>query len=578
MAYRRCFLILLIVSVGVLIAVASPLAAQTCTNICTQPVTTSSPNNHYFINSCGNEGGTSIPLLGISFEYLCHISIPPTSPLAAQYCSLSNFQTIFYISQSNNNHLVRINTIFNSSPGVQLGNVNQSHQIVPFNDEQPYPWSYTNINTGTFAWDLSQIDTTFLNNLEAVICGAYQQNLVVEITLFDPWNPAWASSPFNPVNAKAGQGFSASRYFADTSADTMGSQNANTRAWQKAGVVQIVNRLKRYPNIIWEVANEPDLNPAAPIANVVAWEETVVSWIEGADTTHLIMVNGHTATTFAWNVAGSKVQTGHYHTIHISGDDGAIQSMRDSSIASFRQTWPFGFSENRSVPDTVPGHPTQINVRTVDDVRAEAWEFVVGGGGLFNAYSYNMTYGNHTDPTRDPTIVTTQLGYLAIFLINPMLAGGGESIDLATSQQASCDGGTDWCTGLPGWGTTETNRSPACAAVNVYWSTMQSANSHVLYIHHGELLSNVYGGSPQFDGAHEEPCSAGAGTGYTTPLKVRVQTSGCWSLVWLDPKSYVTLAQSYMQLTAGAPAVAAPIKPVYADDVAIALSYYAPTC
>ncbi|HEY8019999.1 MAG TPA: hypothetical protein VIH93_02800, partial [Thermoanaerobaculia bacterium] len=40
-------------------------------------------NHHYFVYK-----GATLPLLGMSYEYLCHIAQPQR---AAQYCALSNY-------------------------------------------------------------------------------------------------------------------------------------------------------------------------------------------------------------------------------------------------------------------------------------------------------------------------------------------------------------------------------------------------------------------------------------------------------------------------------------------------------
>ena len=544
-------------------------------------------NNHYFYaGSWASYGSQPLPLVGMSYEYLCHVSIP--GALGSQYCSLANFQTTFANLENNLNTVVRVNATFNSSPGIQDSNPNpQGQGFVPFQDEQIYPWFYSNPSLGTIYWDLSQTDQTFLNNLERVVCSAYQHGLVVEVTLFDPWNPTWASSPFNPSNTKpgAGQGFTGSstgQYFADMSTDTPINQNGTTRGYQKAGVVQIVSRLRKYPNVIWEVANEPDLMAPGPVANVVQWENTVVQWIQQNDSVppHLIMINGHSPApaSFAWAVQEatdrSFIETAHYTSIHSSPDEGAIDIMRDPNLAAYTSTWALGFSENRSVPDILKINGIyQIDVRKVDDVRAEAWEFVLGGGGLFNGYSYNMSY---TDPTRDPQVVSAELYQLMELLYAP-----GKRywplIDLNTAQPASCNKTGDWCFGLPTWGQPDLNGTGGCAnTANAYWSAISSANNYLIYIHHGTTLNAVYNGQASviYDGFHELPCGNGSNSGFLTPLEVSIPTTGCLQVVWLDPRTGTVLSNTTIPLTGGAPPVPVPTTPLYKDDVAVVLAYW----
>ncbi|MBV8199469.1 MAG: hypothetical protein JOZ15_02490 [Acidobacteria bacterium] len=72
-------------------------------------------NNHYFFaGSWASYGSQALPLVGMSYEYLCHVSIP--GALGSQYCSLGNFQTTFANLENNLNTVVRVNATFNSSP------------------------------------------------------------------------------------------------------------------------------------------------------------------------------------------------------------------------------------------------------------------------------------------------------------------------------------------------------------------------------------------------------------------------------------------------------------------------------
>src|SRR5205085_606019 len=164
----------------------------------------------------------------------------------------------------------------------------------------PFFWS-------GWQWNPSRaIDTMWVNNLQAVGCSAYNNGLIVQVTLFDPWDPAWANSPFNPANSVGlNQGFTSQQYFASfdqpppATADVLGDQNDIARGRQVAALTAVVNGLKAYPNIIWQIANEPDLNSPAAVSNVAWWEATMAAKVRALDSTHLIMLNGHTASTFS---------------------------------------------------------------------------------------------------------------------------------------------------------------------------------------------------------------------------------------------------------------------------------------
>ncbi len=113
-----------------------------------------------------------------------------------QYVNLTNYPTVFSTLHGNHNSIVRLIAIFNSSPGFH-----DQNNTAPFPHEAPFVWNGTK-------WDPTEpIDPTWLNNLEAVVCPAYGNDLVVQVTLFDPWNPSWNYSPFNPAMTANASGF-----------------------------------------------------------------------------------------------------------------------------------------------------------------------------------------------------------------------------------------------------------------------------------------------------------------------------------------------------------------------------------
>src|SRR6185295_6482600 len=136
-------------------------------------VAVSTANPQYFTYK-----GQLIPLVGISHEYICHIPQPQRD---AQYCTLASYPDIFASMKTNKNNVQRLWAIFNHSPGT-------GPYGAPFTNEQPF------IRTGG-KWDLRTINNNYLNNLEKVVCEAYMNDIVVELTLLDPWDGDWLTGP-----------------------------------------------------------------------------------------------------------------------------------------------------------------------------------------------------------------------------------------------------------------------------------------------------------------------------------------------------------------------------------------------
>jgi hypothetical protein len=84
------------------------------------PVKPSPSNPSYFLISGWGPASPqgTLALVGLSYEYLCHVKIPSTLATAGQYCDLSTYDSVFTTLRNDGNNVVRINAIFNSSPGL----------------------------------------------------------------------------------------------------------------------------------------------------------------------------------------------------------------------------------------------------------------------------------------------------------------------------------------------------------------------------------------------------------------------------------------------------------------------------
>ncbi|HET9226675.1 MAG TPA: cellulase family glycosylhydrolase [Thermoanaerobaculia bacterium] len=510
------------------------------------PVAVSIANKQYFTYK-----GQLLPLLGISHEYTCHI--PQDATHDAWYCTLGNYPSVLQALKNNKNNVVRLWTIFNHSPGYKPNR--NPPRYDPFTNEQPFRY-----NEATRKWDLrakinnsNNLNDNYLANLESVVCDAYNKNIVVEVSLLDPWQGEHMKGPFHssntvtffdPVtNTNVTPGFAQEYHFLtyespSTKTDvTRAAQIA--RQAQKDAIAAIVNRLKKYPNIIWEVANEPDFLPSGTtLQNVFDVQKDMLAVIQANDTTHPIMINGHTGTTFAWNTADAKAASLHYTHIPDANYYGAIELQRASTLTAARANVPLAFNENRFVPSSE---------RTVDAIRSEAWEFMLNEGGLFDAYSLDRSA-----PAAQQASI--QFKALSDFLVAPSIVGGIPTYiwDLASMQQTSCNGVNDWCTGLPAYGTSDQGTCTTQAA-NVYWATMKSDTSLAVYIHHATQLSGTFGGYAA------KLCGTGTtGSGYSAnypsaiggPFRFRVPQPGCWSTVWIDPATKTKISGGLTDLVA----------------------------
>lgn len=540
---------------------ATPAAAVTCPAVSAPgaPVAWSA-SHHYFVYN-----GKTIPLIGLSHEYICHISQPDRM---AKYCTLDNYKTqVLPAAAANKNNLIRMWAILNNSPGRAVDSQAFHQPKGPYPNEQPF------LYMGNGKWDLSTPDPNYLVDLERVVCEAYNQGIVVELTLLDPWCTPWETSAFNSANSlyPTTQGFTQRQYFA-TFEDRVNlvdtGQNLWTRNKQIELVGQVVDQLKKYPNLIWELANEPDFIPsgiAVTVQDVMSWQALMRQTVLQHDTTHLIAINGETTSSFGWTMPSVKEANLHYANNTLAAQYGATELQKDTSPATGgKANLILGFNENNAIPDQT-GQASLA--RTASDVRAEAWEFTLGGGALFDGYSLDRSQG-------ETQAASSQLRYLAEFLTPPTLLGGIPSHpqSLDPMHHASCNGAGDWCRGVPTWGIED--YPTQCSLARVYWSTTQSSTDYALYLHHGVLRSQRTPPGGKNDGYLEIACGDGVSRGYRTGgLQFSVGTGGCWSVMWKDPKSGVVRSSTLMDLAPNQ-FYNAPSPPLYLDDIVFYVGFW----
>lgn len=569
-------IVLLALSCFSLLGSAEPVRGITCpaaTTVAGSPVTWSASHRYAYYN------GATIPLLGQSNEYICHIS---QTDRAAQYCTLENYLTVLNTMQANKNNLLRLWSVLNNSPGV--ANPNHTPTLTPYPDEQPF------VRVGG-KWDLSQPNTTYYTNLEKVVCEAYNRGIIVEVTLLDPWCDPWSSSPFNSANTLVPSsgtqlGFpnaTGRRLFASFENTTTKTDPTYvlTRNAQKDAVARTVQALKKYPNVIFEISNEPDFIPSGAggvtIANVMDWQAEMLAVVQANDSgtsPHMIEINGHTVSSFGWTVPAAKMSSSHYtQVVPDSTLVGAIEAQRSSvaSIVSGRSTRVLAFNENRWA-SIVGVPPSNSLYRTADGVRSETWEFMLGGGGAFDGYTLDRG-GIESQK------VVPQLGVLSTFL-NPIYTGNIGLQNLDVMQQASCNGASDWCRGVPLWGNSDEGGCVGSGA-RIFWSSMKSGADLALYVHHGVFQSDILGGG-KFDAYQARLC--GDATGYRLPVaplpqpfQYRVPQAGCWAERWIDPKTGLVMASTYRSnLAAGTWNTPVTI-PRFTHDMLFFVTYSCPT-
>jgi hypothetical protein len=491
----------------------------------------------------------------ISTEY-CTYDVAPTNGTS----TIKAKQCIDYLKQNKLN-LMRIWVSLNSSPGTAKTTDyrNPPAMPTPYPHEQPFAW-----NANKDQWDLTSLDTatgggspgttSFFANLVDIVSYAQSQGVIVEVTLFDPWSPRLPDSPYqqknqNPVIGQfnpnslfvqADNSCSPPAGLIDCKNDTAALQ---LRARQKAVLTQVVTALYPYNNVYYELANEADFNANLSEANIMAWHNYMANAIQSVECSvggaapactpslswhqHMIAVNFTGSAAISGTQAGQsgpvRIINGHY--ARISGDSSLPASpvsaldmlrtynMYSNGVQTAANKTIYGFNESQALGFDFSG-------RTADSARAEAWEFLVNGGGTYDLYAFDWGNSSGSLNSSGSTLAIGYLGELSMFMSGlPHLEGMQRTSDNA-----------NWINIAP-YGSADSNGS------NLYWAAMQDGKSTwLLYIHHSTISSGKFA---QYIPQCWPDCSSFSG-GYGESFTIS-DLHGCtnatYNADWLDPRT-----------------------------------------
>ena len=245
-------------------------------------------------------------------------------------------------------------------------------------------------------FDLSKWDEAYFKRLKDFVAAAEKRKIVVELALFCPFyeEMQWNLSPLNVQNNINGLGTirRTQVYTLDLHGGLLAIQEAMTR--------KIVQELKGFSNIIYEICNEPYFGGVT-----MDWQHHIASVIEDEErqlnVKHLI----------SQNIAnGAEKITNPYPGV----------SVFNFHYASPPKTVAMNYHLNKVIGDNETGFAGNSD----STYRKEGWAFILAGGGLYNNLDYSFTVGQEngtfTYPTTQPgggsTALRNQLRHLKHFM------------------------------------------------------------------------------------------------------------------------------------------------------------------
>ncbi len=197
---------------------------------------------------------------------------------------------------------------------------------------------------------------------------------MVEVVLFSNQynNLRWPKSPLHPDNNIQGVGALSSppRYLTH--------DNPTLNGRQRDLVAKVTSELRVYDNIYFEVANEPWAKNL-PASAYIPWTNDMIATIVANAPDHMIAAN--IGLDFDVNNLSSAVS--HYAEHYIADRSNRIGSYTLLDTYYGRNK-PLAFDETQII-----GNPSQNYTPTTG--RVEAWEFIIGGGAVYDNLSFAYT-------------------------------------------------------------------------------------------------------------------------------------------------------------------------------------------
>jgi len=227
------------------------------------------------------------------------------------------------------------------------------------------PWARSDTPgypNGGNKFDLSRWDDAYFARLRDFCEQASRRGIVVEIVLFCPFygEEQWNLSPMKASNNVNGVG-------AVPRTEVLTLRHPSLVAVQEAMTRQIVNALRDFDNVYYEICNEPYFGGVT-----LDWQAHIASVIHETErdfpTKHLI----------AQNIANGSAKIENPHP--------AV------SIFNFHYAFPpTAVAENYGLNRVIAFDETGFRGVDNDPYRTEAWQFILAGGAVYNHLDYSFT-------------------------------------------------------------------------------------------------------------------------------------------------------------------------------------------
>jgi len=245
-----------------------------------------------------------------------------------------------------------------------------NNTLAPLPNKLITPWKRSNVPgypNGGNKFDLNQWNETYFKRAKDLLTQAAKRGILIEFTLFGNQygDGIYSYSPLYPDNNIQGVGVKRKDGFLDFQS----LKDSALVARQDAFVIKVVKELNNFDNLFYEVSNEP-YNAVKDSSQVDEWHIHLVNLIRKTEKSlpkkHLIASNQAI-------VDYPEVDIPTYHYVHIPNSPGFDSLLRLNKVISMNETMG------------------SLKDEDANDVRVEAWDFILHGGGAYNNLSWEYT-------------------------------------------------------------------------------------------------------------------------------------------------------------------------------------------
>ncbi|MCP4613479.1 MAG: hypothetical protein GY845_32710 [Planctomycetes bacterium] len=250
----------------------------------------------------------------------------------------------------------------------------QNNTLAPAKDKLICPWTRSKTSgysNGGNKFDLTKWNSAYFKRLRNFVREAGKRGVVVELVLFCPFykDDMWKLSPMNAVNNINGIG-----KMERTEVYTL--NHPRLLAAQDKMVRRIVNELRGFDNVYYEICNEPYFGGVT-----LEWQKHISEAIVKAEAKfkrkHLI----------AQNIANKSQKV--------------VKPNPNVSIFNFHYAKPpKAVTENYGLNKVIGDDETGFAGSEPKPYRLEGWDFIIAGGAVYDNLDYSFTIG-HEDGTAE---------------------------------------------------------------------------------------------------------------------------------------------------------------------------------